>query len=280
MKRNIQTCIIVVFFALGVRAQTYEPVIASDSISWDIAWKEMFGNVLGNLYSLENGDSIYHYLYFQGFYPYAEYVGKIREDGNTGRIWYIPPNHTEEYLIMDLTLSIGDTFELPVFNTNIPIEVVDVYYVDQRKTIEFDYQTQWDEPLRFIEGVGRNIAMMEFWIGEFTYVACKYNSGELVYVNSNSNFIDCELDPTGIDPIHENPVKVYPNPANEFLHISCAGMDCLDMKISIINNYGLVVYSDQIIVGQTVDITALPKGIYLIQISYNNDFKNIKLIKK
>jgi hypothetical protein len=280
MKRKIQPCIIAVFMTLGAFGQPYEPVIASDSTSWDIAWKELFGNVMGNLYSVANKDTLYHDLYFQSFDPNAEYVGKIREDVNTGKIWYTPPDYTEEYLIMDLYLTIGDTFDLPVFNTTIPIEVVDVYYINQRKCIEFDFQTEWDEPLRFIEGVGRNIAMYSFWYGEFTYVACKYNSGELVYVNSNPNFIECELDPTGIDTVHSNSVQVYPNPAGELLHVAFEGSDCQEITILIFNVNGIEVYRNNVNANETIDLTTFNKGIYLIQIFYKNNFKNIKLIIK
>ena len=152
---------------------------------------------MGKLYSVGNQDSVYHDLYFQEFSPTAEYVGKIRQDASAGKIWYISPNNAEEYLIINLSLSIGDTFELPVLNNTTPIVVIDVYYIDQRKYIEFDYQTEWDEPLRFIEGWAK-YCLCSFWFGDFTYVACKYNEGELVYVNSNPNFDECELDPTGI----------------------------------------------------------------------------------
>lgn len=278
MKRNVQTSIIAALLAIGVYAQPYEPVISSDSTSWDIAWKEMFGNVMGNLYSVGNEDTLYHDLYFQGFDPNGEYLGKIREDVITGKIWYTPPDYTNEYIIMDLSLSIGDTFELPVINNTIPIEVVDVYYIDQRKCIEFNFQTEWDEPLRFIEGVGRNISMCSFWFGDFTYVACKYNVGELVYVNSNPNFIECELDPTGINTVHSNPVKVYPNPASELLLVACEGLECLDMTISIFNINGMEVYKNNVNPNETIDLTTYKKGIYLIQVSYNNNYKNIKLI--
>jgi hypothetical protein len=280
MKKKIQICAITLLIALCSYGQPYEPVISTDSTSWDIAWKELFGNVMGSLYSVSNKDSIYNDLYFLGFYSNAEYVGKIREDVNTGKIWYTPPDYTDEYLIMDLSLTVGDTFDLPVYNTTIPIEVVDIYYINQRKCIEFDYQTEWDEPLRFIEGVGRNIAMCSFWFGEFTYVACKYNAGELAYVNSNPNFIGCELDPTGINTVHSNAVQVYPNPAGERLFVACDGLECHEMTVSIFNVNGMEVYRNIVNANETIDLTTFNKGLYLIQIFYNNHFKNIKLIKQ
>ncbi|MCK9449163.1 MAG: T9SS type A sorting domain-containing protein [Bacteroidales bacterium] len=266
MKQNIQTCIIVVFLALEAPAQTYEPVIASDTISWDITWQEMFGNVLRNLYSLENGDSIYHYLYFQGFYPYAEYVGKIREDRNTGRIWYTPQNYTEEYLIMDLTLSIGENFELPVFNTNTPVEVVDVYYVDQRKTIEFDYQTQWNEPLRFIEGVGSTNILYIGAEPDWSFLNCKFDQGELVYVNNNILFDGCMPEPSSMAEKDElqNEISIYPNPSTGTLEINLSTDH--DAHISILDLYGRIlkqVYFQNF--PNRINLHDFPNGIYFIR---------------
>lgn len=279
VKRKILICSITMLMVMCSYGQPYEPVISSDSTSWDIAWKELFGNVMGNLYSAGNEDTIYRDLYFQSFNPNAEYVGKIREDINTGKIWYTPPEYTVEYLIMDLSLTIGDTFELPVFNTTIPIEVIDVYYINQRKCIEFDYQTEWNEPLRFIEGVGRNIAMHHFWFGDFTYVACKYNLEDLVYVNSNPNFIDCELNPTGIKTINSNIGNVYPNPAHEVLNVDLNHFSYQDITISIFDDKGMEVYNRNTTNNHiTIQLTTFNQGLYLIKISNKNNLQISKFI--
>jgi hypothetical protein len=282
MKTFIKLQLIAVLLSATLMAggQPFTPVISSDSTTWDIAWKELFGNVMGRLYTVVSKDSTYYDLYFDFFGSNAEYVGKIREDANIGKIWYTPPDYTDEFLIMDLSLSIGDTFELPVFNTTTPIVVIDVYYIDQRKYIEFDYQTEWNEPLRFIEGIGRNIALHQFWLIGFSYVACKYNSGELVYINSNPNFNQCELDPTGLETVQENLVKVHPNPIGDLLYITFAEPDCRNMDISIFNINGIEVYRNKAQANQVIDLATFQKGLYLIQISYKNSFKNIKIIKQ
>jgi len=281
VKKSILTFAVLLMIALSSSGQSYEPVLSSDSTTWNIAWKELFGNVMGNLYSVANKDSIYHDLYFESLYPNPEYVGKIREDTVSGRIWYTPPekDKSEEYLIMDLTLEVGDIFDLPIFNTTIPIEVVNVYYVNQRKSIEFDYQTEWDEPLQFIEGVGRNIAMHQFWIGDFTYVSCKYNLDELVYVNSNPNFIGCELDPTGIRPTNSNFVQLYPNPATNILNIDFGLIGKQDITVSVFNDNGMEVCNNKTTDGHiTLQLTTFNKGLYLIKISNKNNLITSKFI--
>lgn len=122
--------------------------------------------------------------------------------------------------------------------------------------------------------------MNHFWFGDFTYVACKYNEGELVYVNSNPYFIDCELDPVGIKSVHSNPVQVYPIPAGELLYLNCEESDCREMTISILNVNGMEVYRNNVNINETIDLTTFKKGFYLMQVSYKNNLTKIKLIKQ
>lgn len=280
VKKNFQISIITILVTFCSYAQNYEPVISSDSTTWDIAWKELYGNEMSILYSTINKDSTFHDLYLE-YLQNTEYVGKIREDSVFGKIWYTPSGKAkdEEYLIMNLSLEVGDTFNLPVFNTTITTEVVDVYYVNQRKYIEFDYQTAWDEPLRFIEGVGRNIAMHHFWFGDFTYIPCKYNDGELIYVNTNPNFIDCELNTIRINSSYSSQKKVYPNPAKDVLFVDLSSAKYQDVIISIYDMTGTEVYNNKTADKHTVvQLSTFNKGLYFIKIFYKNKHEILKLV--
>lgn len=73
----------------------------------------------------------------------GEPIGYIREDTTTGRVWHI--YNGEEILVMDMSLSVGDTF---IFHTlissstpeyNIKLVVDTVYSFENRKYIGFDY---------------------------------------------------------------------------------------------------------------------------------------------
>ena len=282
MKTKTQILLFFLTISCSIFGQPYEAIIETDSTSWDIASKELFGNIMGKLYTVGNKESNYHELYYQGYYP-DQYVGKISEDTTTGRVWYIPADadKSEVYLIMDLTLSIGDIFDLPVFSNTIPIEVVDIYYIDQRKIIEFDYQTQWDEPLLFIEGVGRNIAMHHFWFYDNTYVACKYNDAELVYVNSNTNFIGCNLDPTGIADAVYDSVSLFPNPTTKtiFIEIPTSYNDISEVKLY--NSIGEMVYK-QTFKGFSfqINLASFNKGLYFLSINFQNNIFLTKFLKQ
>jgi hypothetical protein len=263
-------------------AQPYQKVLETDSTSWDVAMKELFGNFMATLYTVPTADTLYHELFLQGIYPLPMYSGKIREDAGSGKLWFVPPGETEdEYLIMDLSLNEGDTFYLPLGSVLTPIVAENIFYLEGRKYIEFDFSTYWDEPLRFIEGIGRNISMNNFWLGDFSYVACKYDSGEQVYVNSNPHFIGCELDPTGTGEIQKQKVILHYNPDTDQLTLQNPQSLLPGTQINIHHITGGMVYQarmDQFPEG--LNLRFLPPGMYITSLrDRNGRVDQLKFIK-
>ncbi len=84
----------------------------------------------------------------------------LREDTLLGKVWYYDSDQNNEYLLMDLNLSVGDTFE--IFNdisTQTEYYSVDsVYYFNNKKHIRLlnftNLCTPNDFQIVFIEGVG------------------------------------------------------------------------------------------------------------------------------
>lgn len=82
---------------------------------------------------------------------------------------------------------------------------------------------------------------------------------------------------SGIDENEWNNVVVYPNPATDYLNISCVQMN----KIEIVNALGQVVYSNSIVNNDfTVDLTSYSKGFYFIRLSGDNGTVIKKFIKE
>jgi|GEM_PF-1289282 len=179
---------------LEKKADNFQAVLNSDSISWNMAKAEMATNIMFDMYCLSYPDSAYSNLYIGEYDMTYFYGGKFREDVNTGKLWY-KNLYNAERLLVDMSLSVGDTFEV-YMNEWSTVEAV--YYLEGRKIIQFDwYSTMWKENLLFIEGVGRNIGLL---YGDYLfYASCKYDNDQLVYVNQNTLFIGCFLDPTNVD---------------------------------------------------------------------------------
>ena len=83
--------IILTQISIILNGQTYKPVITNDSVSWDVARWELFENTC--LTYCQNIRIHYMPVCIQIFVfsEPEEYMGKIREDINTGRIYYLDP---------------------------------------------------------------------------------------------------------------------------------------------------------------------------------------------
>ncbi len=261
--------------------ESYQPVLNSDSTSWDLAGMELFGIGMHKLYTLKHPDSIYAELYaFTDDSWSHNYVGKIREDTISGKLWYVPvpvpPPFTprdEEILIMDLTLDVGDTFE---FYEGISGTVDSVYFSDDgRKIIRFEKiinfsspTNYWNENVRFIEGVGPNISVLWYDFDNH-YVTCKYDNGELVYVNTNSLFDGCLPLASGLSMELRNSciVRLYPNPARDVLHVDIDHSLLPTSEITIYNISGVALKQINLQGhNHAISLSSLNKGLYFISI--------------
>ena len=98
----------------------------------------------------------------------------------------------------------------------------------------------------------------------------KWNTKTGLFVGVKENISDNET------------VKIYPNPANDFLNIDCGTFNDKNAKLEIINNLGQVVYQSTITNSQSkINIEQLSKGIYIVQIeSETKIIGRSKLIKQ
>lgn len=261
--------LIFLFLALSFPAltQSYQPIIASDSTSWDMAHPELFGIVMEQLYTIKYPDSTYSKLFTIGLFPDTNYVGKIREDAINGKIWYCDIFNSSEKLIMDMALEIGDTFEII---PGIGSEVDSVFYNEGRKTIRFNLQTIWDEPVMFIEGVGPNIGVF-YPADDFDrhYAACKYDMDNLVYVNNNNNFNDCVPNPVGIiDKPKTNNPRIYPIPTASLLLVEMPSNSQTKTVIKIADISGKVLLSEVFFDNNyAINITSFSPGYYIVNLT-------------
>ncbi len=198
----------------------------------------------------------------------------LREDTTTGKVWILDAQNELEYLVMDLSLSIGDTFST---SYNSPATVIDVHYDEGRKVIELNYLLRnWcnEDSLSFIEGIGPDAGFV-YQFEQFmnngginNFLLCAFQNDVKVYSNefsteSCSIIRNCvRID---VDVIH--PVNIYPNPSLYSVHI------VLDKQISgcleLYNSIGQLckkssIDSDNII---EIAISDLTEGLYFIEIT-------------
>lgn len=267
-----------------VLCQPYKRVIYENSSVWYLAHAQLSGRYIDTIFA-GNFEHPFTDLYYRGEFYNGEmkYAGKVRSSEDYGQLWYTDPENEEEILIYDLSLEKDDSF---VFLTAGQANVDTVYYQDNRKIIEFDIHTDWDEPFRFIEGVGPNISLVSDWKdpGMLSHlVVCLFEDGSNTYSNSNENFFNCDLNTSKQTILTSQDITIYPNPFDKQLRVNLASeFEDRQLRISIFTISGKLLYSRQLSNHLYMDIDSdsfLP-GIYLLNLKgsiYNENYKIIKL---
>lgn len=99
--------------------------------------------------------------------------------------------------------------------------------------------------------------------------------GDLIQVKTS---ITCEgIFSKEID--FENVVSLYPNPITTTINFNFPN-NITDLNVVIFSVYGSIIFEDQILKSNPkADISFLAKGLYFLQVTYNNNVKTFKILK-
>ena len=81
---------------------------------------------------------------------------------------------------------------------------------------------------------------------------------------------------TGIEEVENENIKIYPNPANDFINIEINDNHNGNFNISIYNSLGIKVMETSN--ENTINIEDLPSGMYFINVTTENLNKTKKII--
>jgi len=196
----------------------------------------------------------------------------LREDTVAGKLWCRFPNEEEEFLVVDLSLSIGDTIMLrnytnPYLNLELKYVVQDTATTDNRRTLVLECR-EMNERISFIEGVGCTnlFDYTRYPVMIASYLVCCFKDGSLVYHDSRINAReeqDCVIHDVGIEENEASlTITVFPNPCTDKVWID--GEDI--QSASLLDIRGKVLLST-IDTHHPLDISSLPQGVYLLRIS-------------
>ena len=264
----------------AVKGQDYEKILKSDSTSWITYHLELETKEEGYAFVNKRDSLLYYDPYGYGYPDYYYCVGRMREDD--GRLWITYSEHpSEEILLMDMNLEEGEDFLVTPYHV---ARVVETSYENGRKVIVFDFVSPFwgGEPLKFIEGVGRNYMDFE-WYGDIdrSYQSCKYDGDELVYSTANPLFDGCRIDNTSIEELsnEDETVEVYPNPASDEVSIRFSCLQETPIEIIVLDLFGKVVKSIPVMSNvASLTVSDLRKGIYGIKVVYQNRVLTEKLL--
>ena len=212
----------------------------------------------------------------------ARYFAAIREDTIAEKVYCVlgsyefPPYSTEEYLLYDFSVNVGDTvsfyslwgFWSPSMKTQV-VESIDSILIDEhyRKRINFPV---WHEE-SWIEGIGSTHGL--FFSGAFdmvdgmdyTILLCVHIDDKVIYQIKN----DCYIPPweNRIDENKKEGFKIYPTIVDDFLYIETDNnISCFDYQI--INLQGQIM-DNGVLTSNSIKVANLNKGFYFIMISNN-----------
>ncbi|HRG88572.1 MAG TPA: T9SS type A sorting domain-containing protein, partial [Chitinophagales bacterium] len=79
-------------------------------------------------------------------------------------------------------------------------------------------------------------------------------------------------------------VKLYPNPAKESFNIQIELSDIQHVEMKMLNNVGQMVWNrskENYRAGtETVDVSALASGVYIVQVTVNGNMKSLRFVKE
>jgi len=227
----------------------------------------------------------------------------IREDTFTGQIFRYIKENKKEYLVCDMSLNIGDTFTFPYheygyyYEAGKDIIVDSIDYINGKKIIYFqdfnassfygidygDYYRQFFH-LTFIEGIGPTYGPFGyiFKYGQEPYLGvmlCVAKDDTLIHITSP--YLGCyQIEYSSIAKIETNPLRVYPNPATDNIHIEIDNEALLYGTLRIIDPIGQVVFTRVLTSNkEIIPIGHLSAGLYIIHYNINNQVFHSKIVK-
>jgi len=226
----------------------------------------------------------------------------FREDTILGKVWRRWWGGETEHLIMDLSLSVGDTIFL---NDNSDFHVVhcsmaiadSIYYDENGKNIitnclafscAMNTMTSGDGnvPLKFIEGVGPNVGFYYggHWHGEGSLLLCTFKDGVQEYHNTEFDS-PCDTvfyDYTQIEKNENNTnIEIFPNPiTNNIFTVEFESP--FTGKLILINGLGNTVLNRKVnsnTTNITVNLPNFPAGLYYLMVTdYLGNISTAKII--
>lgn len=304
MKKYIPILLILILSANNLVAQPYKSIFGDSCSIWT---NSASGLGVTHLISVSyQRDTIvnnrnYHIVYGGGSgvipstvqptnnlsHTFFHSVALVREDTNTGKVWYrylynnnSPIPDTLEKLVVDMSLQVGDSF---LFNPwlNHYIHVDSVYYdAYNRKTVKFDWPR-----ITFIEGVTSTLGLFykDSLLSQTIQphdLICVIKDSLRTYTSEWSKMYnngDC-IPWVSINDISTNqPIPIYPNPNNGLFTIDLPSAKQAEMIISDIS--GRVILKEKVTDKRKyrIDIRNQPKGIYLLQLTTSEGMYHAKV---
>jgi hypothetical protein len=220
-----------------------------------------------------------------------ELIGHVREIPN--KVYYRPIDQTDDYLLYDFDLGVGDTTfmywqQYPAEWTKVYVRIDsivskfigdtirDCYYVSSR---DEGYQN-WAFLNTWIEGIGAKEGFLNSFqsqqIGGYSWpqLLCYKDHGEILYINDQYN--TCVIDNYDSVEENENPNLFFDNSRSMLRY---TGHWDSSSSVSIFNLMGQRVYYNGTLCNDYLDLNNLTPGLYIAVLRSEKSVSCLKFIK-
>lgn len=195
-----------------------------------------------------------------------EYAGAYREDTLAQKVYYLPSGASSDTLLYDFTVNVGDTLPLSytVVVSNSVVTSIDSILIDNnyRKRIEISADVGLN--VFWIEGIGSTFGLLttlEVQFEHYINLVCFIEDGLTIYPNVT---YPCDSIVSIEERLSEPEIIISPNPALDRIRIQVPE-NLIVKSVQVCNVMGQIVISQKGLGLNSVNITHLPSGIYLLK---------------
>jgi hypothetical protein len=262
-------------------AQNYTPIIINGGVFFKTELLTSEGLIPAEItvanFEKINGE-LYNRVFFKRGLEADMLIGYFREDPGMGQLRYRPLNGDADILVYDISLELGDVIELPARwcdgQNDDTAEVIAVNEVDGLRELVFDRQVgegELCETLTFLESVGPSATLMFPYFRDAVLpngVAqriCHASREAIIYYPGDVEVDLCGFSTVNTRDIDPLSLRVFPNPAQEYITIS--GVEA-GGQLSVYSITGQLVH--HIPATDKLDCSSWPAGMYILQLRSEN----------
>jgi hypothetical protein len=287
MQKILSTCLLLVILQHTSFCQFDR--IHKDSITTFLITVEVFDAAFPGIEMVIQNSTIQSGVEYNEVYYYGQNIGLFREDSLSSKAWFWGNNDSEERLIMDLDLEVGDTFDVSSnyfygCNGETIAIVESIDSIEGRKRINFNCDNGGgflNETFQFIEGVGPNTSLVYLTNEEFDLIelTCKKYENDSLVFHFNPEEDDCFFSTINSNDIEKTDYKIFPNPFKESINIKSENNQG-EFTIEILNIKGELLIKKQISNQSEIKLNNFPTGLYLYKVYTKKQVIIGKMIKQ
>ncbi|MBO6118509.1 MAG: T9SS type A sorting domain-containing protein [Bacteroidales bacterium] len=232
-------------------------------------------------------DTIYNNQTYKQLISYSYYYDPIsnflfREDSN--RVYFVHlgdnpwdpplPNNQEEYLLYDFNLEVGDTVTICglistawLANISYKVESTDTVIIHDTPLKHLVLTAEHDVKMEWIEGIGCMSGLLHREViiadGPTPELFCFSQDGEVIYQSSTAErYKECFIE-VALDEINNYNINIFPNPTENRVCITIPR----PMSVIVSNTEGRELFRKNLNTKDTLDLTNLKSGVYILTFS-------------